>query len=233
MESKAGVVVMVAAFTKEKLIENISTAHKSREFGFSKDPDKDLERIHTWTKRLIKEHYEFELDAAGNEQLTYNEKETGVPVGIMDTKKDTGRKQVLDYWVFICPKTPDKKERVQLSFGIERKSKQDWHGTLFVGKNYKRFKREIVTYKADPILKNMYVFVECPYEEWITYYPPVSRYTGDQVRKMIVSKDNALASIMSKEVSVCWFSSRKKAAGFIKTLAFQYAVEHYDEWLEL
>lgn len=225
---------MAEAYTKEKLIEKISEAHKSREFGFSKDPDKDLDRIHTWTKRLIKEHCAFEIDAASNEQKPYDEKETGIRVGVMDTKKETGRKQVLDYWIFICKNPTDpveEQEWIQLSFGIERKSKQDWHGTLFVGKNYRRFKREIQTWKADPILENMYVFVECPYEEWVTYYPPVSRYTGDQVRKMIASKDNSLASVMSKDVNVCWFSSRKKAAGFIKTLAFQYAVEHYDQWL--
>lgn len=227
---------MPQSFTQEKLIENISKKYKEIEFNFSKDPDKDLESIHRWVKRLLKEHCTFELDAAANEQLPYTEKETGIQIGTMDKKADTGRKQVLDYWVFISlnPAVPEEdREWTQLSFGIERKSKQDWHGTLFVGKNYRRFKKEIRTWKADPILKNMYVFVECPYEEWITYYPPVTRYTGDQIKKMIVSKDNALASVMSKEVNVCWFSSRKKAAGFIKTLAFQYAVEHYAEWLNL
>lgn len=228
---------MATAYTKEKLIENISAAHKNREFGFSKDPDKDLERIHTWTKRLIKEHCAFRIDAAANEQLPYTEKEVGFPIGTMDTKKETGRKQVLDYWVFIClnPEAPkEEQEWIQLSFGIERKSKQDWHGTLYVGKNYKRFKREINTVRLDPIIKNMYAFIECDMPEWVTYYPPVCRYNHDQIKKMIVAKEHALASVMSKkDVHVCWLGSRGTAASFIPKLSFQYAVEHYDEWLNL
>ena len=103
-----------------------------------------------------------------------------------------------------------------------------------MGENYRRFKREINTFKADPILKNMYIFIECDMPEWVTYYPPVCRYNHDQIKKMIVSKENALASVMSKDnVHVCWKGSRTKAAGFIKDLAFQYAVEHYNEWLNL
>lgn len=225
-----GGVVIPPALTKERLIENISEKHKALEFGFSQDPDKDIEAIHRWTKRLIKEHCAFRLDAAGNEQKPYTEKEVRLPVGTMETKDKTNRKQVLDYWPYICLNG----EWIPLSFGIERKSKEDWHGTLFVGENYRRFKREINTFKADPILKNMYVFVECDMPEWVTYYPPVCRYNRDQIKRMIVSKENALASVMSKDnVHVCWKGSRTKAAGFIKDLTFQYAVEHYNEWLNL
>ena len=219
---------MPAKLTKEKLIENISAVHCGIKLGHSENPERDLERIHRWVKLFIKNNCKFKLKAAANEQLVYTEAETKLPIGVMETMKVSGRKQVLDYHPFIFYD-----DWIPLSFGIERKSKQDWHGTVYVGKNYKRFKREIQTWKADPVLKNMYVFVECPYEAWVTYYPPVARYSGDQVRKMIVSKDNALASIMSKGVNVCWFSSRQKAAGFIKTLCFQYAVETYAEWMDL
>lgn len=231
-----GCVVMAAPLTKEKLIENISAKHKALEFGFSQDRDKDIEAIHRWTKRLIKEHCAFRLDAAGNEQKPYTEKETGLPVGMMETKDKTNRKQVLDYWPFICLNPCDPKEKqewIPLSFGIERKSKEDWHGTLFVGENYRRFKREINTFKADPILKNMYAFIECDMPDWVTYYPPVCHYDQAQIKKMIVSKEAALASVMSKGVNVCWLGSRKKAAGFIQKLTYQYAVEHYYEWLNL
>ena len=89
--------MMAAALTKEKLIENISEKHKALEFGYSQDRDKDIEAIRRWTKRLIKEHCSFRLDAARNEQKPYTEKETGLPIGTMETKDKTNRKQVLDY----------------------------------------------------------------------------------------------------------------------------------------
>ena len=220
---------MASKLTKENILKDISTLHCSLNLGLSENPEKDEELLHLRVKKLVKEHCKFKLVRANNEQIPYTEEETGLPIELMESKKETGRKQVLDYHPYIYLD-----EWIPLSFGIERKSCQDFHGTLYKGNNYKRFKREIATCKKDLIFKgDMYVFVESPYENWVTHYPIVSRYTSDMIKSMIVSKENALAAIMAKGVKVMFWPSRAKSARFIKTLCYQHAVETYANWLNL
>lgn len=227
---------MAAKYTKEKLISKIKEKTEAIDNNKSEEPEKDLERIHGWVKRLVNEHCEFKLKVASNEQKGWKDSETGLKSEPMEQKKVTGRKQVMDYHPYICT-NPLAVESAQiwipLSFGIERKSKEDWHGTLSVGDNYKRFKREIANVKKDPIFKKMYVFVESDLNSWLIFHPLIRRYSSNEIKTMIITKENAVASILSKDVHVVWLGSRSKASKFVKTLCYQYAIVNYREWMHL
>jgi hypothetical protein len=225
---------MTVKFTQAKLIYLIKETSKKIDNNLSEDPEKDEDRIHGWVKRLITEHCEFKLQVASNEQKGWSDTETGLISEPMAQKKVTGRKQVMDYHPYISL-NPDNNSHnriwIPLSFGIERKSKQDWHGTLSTGTNYQRFKREILTFRKDPIFKEMYVFIESDFGEWLVFHPPIKRYTQDDIKTMIVTKESAIASIMARGVHIFWLGSRSKASKFVKTLCYQYAVVNYREWL--
>ena len=118
-----------ARTTHKTLISDISERHKSLEFGFSTNPEKDKEAIARRVTRLVDEFCSLAVFSPGNEQKPWTEQEIGLPVFPMATKRESGIDQVGDYQSYIY--IPGE-EGIRLGLCIERKSVSDAHGTFIL-----------------------------------------------------------------------------------------------------
>ena len=108
--------------------------------------------------------------AAQNEQSPWTEKEIGYKILPMLLKKETGYNQVGDYIFEILI------EGVSQIIGtvvIERKTIQDWYGTLMNGRQRKRFYAELDRFEVDPRFSKMVVMIEGSMDEFIEFIPKI------------------------------------------------------------
>jgi len=188
-----------------------------------------LAKLNTKVRHLVKMFGDFVVYVAGNEQKPYTQKELELETLPMPTKKVSGLPQVGDYHFAI--KFKGLQEPRKLAFAVERKEVGDFHNTLIM--NHKRFNREIDRFRRDPTLQQFYVFVEGSQIEFLRYIPPVGKNRRRHIKNYEAAKREALWSLQSRGIHICFNGSRAESCNAMKSLVFQYAVKNWQEWLLL
>ena len=119
-------------------------------------------RLSKWSSLL-----DIQIHIAKNEGTPWQESEIGYPCIPMLKKATSKQAQVGDYQTYL------KDYDVWLPILIERKTCEDWYGTLMNRSNRLRFKREIEKFRQDPRFNLMIVIVEGTKNDFLTYIPSV------------------------------------------------------------
>lgn len=178
-------------------------------------------RLSKWVDNL-----EIIIFVASNEQKPWKDVELGYPTKPMPTKAMIGRDQVGDYQCYI-----DRGGRMQdnfASFVVDRKTCEDFYGTLFSKngngeKNRQRFYRELDRYYKDPRFDQFHIFVECDLLAWLNYVPPNNPGTD----LMINQKTNSVQSLEVRGAHVHWCHNRKTAVKLYRDLVRQWCLQNY------
>jgi hypothetical protein len=224
-----GDVVMPAKLTQESLIRDISTKHKTIEFGFATDKVRTRNQIYGKAEHLY-DFIDIEVQVANNEKKPYTSTELKFATKPMETKKVNGERQTADYVAYWKFKTDETEEFRKLGIIFERKEVSDFHQTII--HNYKRFNNEINRFIDDPSTKYMFVLVEGNRPEALAYLPPM-RYSQKQVRNLIAAKIGAVASIETRGVHVCWQGSRQSSANSISGYVKHFFCKNIAEVLDI
>ncbi len=176
---------------------------------------------------------------ANNEQTPWPLFEAvGLPVRPMETKAESGHRQVGDYicCVFIDDGRPGKPASYHkyLPLVIERKTCSDLYGTLIPKDNWDRFKREIDRFHVDDRFNKMATITETSYQKFMAYKPV---FNGNNRNKGIgVSQEVKRAKIAKCFVlgaPIIFAGTTHQAVHMYKNLIRQTIIEQYADLLGL
>ena len=209
--------------TFESLLNEISLKHKEIESGSFDEKYEATKDIYKMVEKLYDKFVDIEVHAANNEQKPLTEKELGLPVKPMQTKKVTGVRQTADYHFYW--KFKHEKYFRKLGMIVERKEVSDFHNTII--NHHDRFNREIFRFLQDSSTLLMFIFIEGSRSEALTFVPPIKRYSGQQIKSMIAVKIGAIASFEARGIHVCFLGSRASSANAIKFYIKHFYIKNY------
>jgi len=177
-------------------------------------------RVSKWADLLEITYY-----IASNEQTPWELK--GLNTKPMPLKRSSGYPQTGDYlftitgydevdrWGHLC---------------VERKSCEDFYGSLMRSDNRTRLYNEITRYESDLRFNKMIIIAECTQQQFLDYIPNsnYSKNNRNHTGASIESRRATVAGLFMRGVPVMWAGNRKEAQETYLQLIRQSILKNYE-----